>query len=313
MATPKLNRKNATADKSAATAQLKQFRKDLASLKRKGLVDHKYDARSQVPTKYLKSQLKRFADVLSGDKGAVKVRDKKKRAAYKAQGYEVKGDRVLVKKAPGETVRAKKGANGLPDFAHVVKGDGGSISKMNMRLNRTDIRKWIVDLRNNRVKVSDDEELMFQIFGNNSREGFGTFGGKTAQERMADYLEFNYPVIDEVEGDPDKEKELIQDIVIYKIHRTKRHVFNYPKPQNREERMSDEYRRRARERSTRARERRMGRMTEKRSLEYLEAKAEIARENRANFQKTASPERIEARKADARARAKKSRENKIKK
>lgn len=270
------------------------------------MVDKKYDARSQAPTKYLNYVVRQFADVLSGDKGAVKVKDKKKRATYKAAGYQVKGDRVLVKKDPSETVRTKMGRDGKPDFVHIVKGNGGSIERMNMRLNRTDIVEWIEGLRNNRVKIGDEEELMFQIFGNNSREGFGTYGGKTAQERMADYLEFNYPVLDEVQGNAEKEGELIEDIVIFKIRRTKEHVFNYPKPQSRENRMTDEYVRRARERAEKARLRRAGRMGEKRSLEYSAARAEIEKENRERFKATATPEQIEARKAAARARAKKS-------
>lgn len=301
------------ADKSAATAQLKQFRHDLSILKRKGIVDKKYDARSQTPTKYLKSIIKEFGGVLSGEKGAVRVKDKKKREVYKAQGYTVRRDRVLVNKAPEETVRASRGKNGLPDFVHVVKGNGGKIERINMRLNRTDIVKWIEDLRNNRVRVGDDEELMFQIFGNNSREGFGTFGGKTAQERMADYLEFNYPVLDEVQGDAEKEGALIEDIVIFKIKRDKQHRFEYPKPRTREQEVDEEYRRRARARNERARSRRLGRMTEKAHTEYMEARAQAEKERRADVTKRETPEQAAKRKAAAAARAKKSRETRKKK
>jgi hypothetical protein len=304
--TKKLNTRGTRGqDATEARAQLKQFRHDLAILKRKGIVGKKYDARSQLPTKYLKTQIAQFVDVLSGDAGSVRVKDKKRRAEYKAQGMRVKGDRVVVSKAPNETVRATKSGK----FVRKWKGKGGNIQMVNMNLSKTDLNAFIDKLRKNKVKLSDDEELMFQIFGNNSIRGFRDEENQTAQEGMADYLERYQCIQVAIEAGGEQEAEMIEDIVIMKITRDKEtHIWPEPHPNPKARERDAENERRLYERRKRARERRLGAMSDKRAMEYSEARAQTERERRANAAKTMTPAQLEKQKEAARQRAKKSRD-----
>lgn len=89
--------------------QLRKFRSDIASLKSKGLLSKRVDARSQKPTRYMRSQIKKFSDVLSGKAAVVKApRSKAKEFSDK---YIVKGNKVVVPKRKGETVSYSKSSN----------------------------------------------------------------------------------------------------------------------------------------------------------------------------------------------------------
>lgn len=93
--------------KKLTNAQLKKFRSDVAKLKAKGLVSAKVDARKQAPTKYMKSQVKKFTDVLEGK---AKVAHVPKRADAKAfaEKFRVKGKSVIIPAKPDEHIAYSK-------------------------------------------------------------------------------------------------------------------------------------------------------------------------------------------------------------
>lgn len=93
--------------KKLTNAQLKKFRSDVAKLKAKGLVSDKVDARKQAPTKYMKSQVKKFADVLEGK---AKVAHVPKRADAKAfaEKFRVKGKSVVIPAKADEHIAYSK-------------------------------------------------------------------------------------------------------------------------------------------------------------------------------------------------------------
>lgn len=74
--------------------ELLRFRSDVAKLKDKGLVSKRVDARKQRQTRYMKSQVKKYRDVLEGRAKAVKVPRAKARS-YK-NAFRVKAGRVVV-------------------------------------------------------------------------------------------------------------------------------------------------------------------------------------------------------------------------
>jgi hypothetical protein len=304
MPSKKLNTKGTPAqDLQAAREELKQFRRDVAILKKKGLLSKKYDARSVKPTRYLKGALKEFGDVLSGKATPVKV-SKEKQAYYKKQGYRVKSGRVVVPHAENEKIIGTKG-----NFARIIKGRGGKIQIMDLGLNRENILQWQDDLRNNRFKLKPNEQLKFQMFGYNSRLGFWDRPGHTAQEQMAEYLE-HYDMIEgahDGEIPPEKQSEYVQGVVIMKL--TPDENGTYPRPEEHPEDYLYNAERRewaAKRRAERERKR-IERMGVVRHEEYLADRAENSREQRAKMtpeQRARYNEQAKKRMANRRAKIK---------
>lgn len=75
--------------------QLRKFRSDVARLKSLGLVSKRIDARKQRATKYMRGQVRKFADVLSGKAKAVHVPKRSDAKAF-AEKYRTKGKTVVV-------------------------------------------------------------------------------------------------------------------------------------------------------------------------------------------------------------------------
>lgn len=86
---------------------IREYRSQVAILKRAGLISPRIDARSHKPTRYMKQQLERFKDVIKGDAVTVKTPSKKIAKSYD-DVYRSKFDRVVVKKAPGDKIRYDK-------------------------------------------------------------------------------------------------------------------------------------------------------------------------------------------------------------
>lgn len=294
----------ANQDLQAARNELKQFRHDVSILKRKGLLDKSLDARSIKPTKYLKSQLKRFKSVLSGGASPVKV-SKQTQANLKKRGIDVKNGRAVIPHLPGEKVRATRGT-----YKVVTPMKGGRIQRLDLALDIDDINQWLVDLSNNNYKVPKGEQLAFQFRGYNSIGGYVDRKGKTAQEQMAETL-MGYSLVKDAMGgkfyDGETESDVIEGIVIYKTER----LGERPEPNPdawRKEKMDDAARETYRERVKAAREIRLGKMTKRSSEEYNKDRADYEKHRRA----TMTDAEKAAYKAKAKARAKASRDKRKK-
>ena len=87
-------------------AQLKEYRHNLAMLKRKGLVSDKINAAKHKPTDYMLRQIRKYKPVLEGKAAVVKV--SKEDAKKFSDDFAVKNRRVVVPKAEGEKVRYSK-------------------------------------------------------------------------------------------------------------------------------------------------------------------------------------------------------------
>lgn len=176
-------------DLAAARAELKAFRHDVSILRKKGLLDKTiYDARRATPTKYLKSQLKKFASVLTGEATPIKV-SKAKATYYREKGLTVKSGKVIVPHVKGEKVMPKRG-----DFMKVMRGKGGKITVVDLGVRVDNMGDFIKALRNESVKVGRDQQLAAQIFGWNVKKAFAWRrrpggGWMSPQEQMADYME----------------------------------------------------------------------------------------------------------------------------
>jgi hypothetical protein len=293
-------------DLAAAREELKQFRRDVAILKKKGILDkNKYDARSVTPSKYLKSLIKQFSNVIEGKATPVKV-SKEKAAYYKGRGYSVRNGRVIVPTAENEKVYGTHG-----NFVRKITGKGGSIQILDLGLSKDNVLQWQDDLRNNRFKVKENEALRFQLNGYNSHLGFSSTRLKTAQERMADYLE-NYDIVKDAENGKlsgEDNREIVEGLVIFKVTRDpETGYFPKPEPHSEDYPVNIEIQERKKRRAAERAQARLGRMTEKEYNEYLDEKAETEKARRAKL----TPAQKEAYRKKAKDRAAKSRANKKK-
>lgn len=251
------------------------------------MLDKKYDARSVTPSKYLKSQIKAFQNVLTGAAQTVKI-SKPKQAHYKAQGYTIKNGRIVVPVAANEKVSGTHG-----DFRVKTVGEFGSITRIDAGMSKTDVMLWQQQLLERKVKLRKGESIYFQFYGNNSYQTFQNF------EQLLFYLQM-YTTVDEVErkGTPEDHMNLIENIVIYRIDR------DSTKPP----RISESPEAIAARRAHRAekRQRYLDRMSPEQTARYNTKRADDERKRRESQKKKLSPEQIEAQKQKARERAKKS-------
>lgn len=280
-------RKDAAEARKALTAQTKQFRKDVAALKRKGLLDKIYDARSVTPTKYLKSQIKKFSDVLAGKAQTVKV-NKKKQSQYRERGFKVKNGRVVVPVAENEKVYGTHG-----DFVVKTKGDFGEMTRIDMGLSKSNIMNWRQEIIDRHVKLKEGERIYFQFYGNNSYRTFQTL------EQLLFYFE-QYTTVENVDrsGSAEDAMEMIDNLVIFRL---KRGSEKPPRASESHERLQQR-----REKRRLIREKYLDRMTDSEQERYKIKRAEDERERRAKLKKKLTPEQIEAQKKKARERAAKS-------
>lgn len=119
------SRKRGTGQASGGAGS-KKFRHDVARLKSLGLVSKRVDARKQRETKYMKSQVRKFSDVLEGRAQVVKA----PRSVVKqySDAYRTKGGRVVVPTEKNEkafystkTQRIAASRPGYSDGERIIK------------------------------------------------------------------------------------------------------------------------------------------------------------------------------------------------
>lgn len=282
-------------DLIAARQELKEFRHQVALLKKNGLIDRKkYDARKVINSgnsgKYLKSQIKKFSDVIKGEAKPVKV-SKEKQKYYKERGYKIKSGKVIVPKKSNENIYGTHG-----DFVRVTKHPSGKITVIDLGMKTSSITKWKEQLRKKKLKLSGDERLAFSFSGNNSYMTFRTI------DQLLDYLD-NYEDITEQESDnpSERQQKIIESIAIFRVerraawertpfHGTERHEMQ-------------------KERNRIRRERWFSHMSDAEYNRYMDKRAEYEKQRREKI-KQQKPADYEMQKEKARERARKSYLNK---
>lgn len=145
--------------KKINNSQVKKFRSDVAKLKAAGLVSNRVDARSQRETRYMKSQVKKFADVLEGKAKAVKV-SKRGEAKEFSDRFLTKGKTVVIPlTSKDEKIRYNKSSHSFSAYRKVN--------------DKRVIRDIYSD--NSKVKPRRKNQLFVIPLGN-SRQSFDTWG-----------------------------------------------------------------------------------------------------------------------------------------
>lgn len=194
----------------ASKIDLKKFRHDLATLKKRGLVAG-VDARSATPTKKLRALVNRYDDVLSGKATAVKISNVGLKE-YKEMGKPFRvvrpgGDlppRVVVPHFAGERVVVTHGR------AKVINPAG--IERTILPVKYHNLEQYLTGVGKQKIKLKPGERLAFRFFDNQSIK---TFKSPSA---LVDYLQHYESVFDAIEeNDAEAMGEIYQNLEIIKI------------------------------------------------------------------------------------------------
>lgn len=172
---------------------VKEFRHEVAQLKKAGIVSKRVNAISQEPTKYMRGKVRKFFDVLVGTKQAVRA-PKKVREEYESKGlFETRGPFIMVpKQHPKQRVSLDKKGRVKISTPIGPSSPGGrtvSINRIVLPFTATDM----LDLANrieNSPELPDEltgaQQYGFSLFGHRSFIGFPT------KQELVDYIKIRY-------------------------------------------------------------------------------------------------------------------------
>lgn len=145
-----------------AKENIRQFRKDIAALKRKGLITG-VDARSVQPTPHLRKLVSRFDDVLSGKATPVKL-SKTETKNLKAAGYDVYKGRTIFPHSAGEKVGVSHG--------HAKIRQPHGVSSVTIPVQYHNLDSYLKAIRKNEKTIDAmkkrDEYFAFRFYGHQS-------------------------------------------------------------------------------------------------------------------------------------------------
>lgn len=245
---------------------LRQFRSDVAKLKKLGLVSKHVSARSQEPTRYMIGQVRKFADVIKGEARAIKI-PKIELPSYKGGGFRTKGSRAVIPAPKGATVKRAKPKNGIPSYSISIpstdKKKGVTIERHLFPANtlRAKLRDWIAHLK----PLRKGEYFAFRYRGYMSAR---IFSGPDAREEMIEYMERYIP--DEL--DTEESEEYFEAFEVVRIEDTKAWAKGY---QRQQEQSAEHRRTRNRDRLNAWRRKKYAEMDE------LERREKFAKNNKA--------------------------------
>lgn len=164
---------------------LKQFRSDVAALKKKGIISAKVDARKQRDTKYMRAKVRKYQDVLKGTAIAVPA-PKEVRQKYVEKGVlEARGKMLIApREFANQRARLKRG---LVEVSRPLKN--GTEEYVILPFRPVDMPDLIRKLRDDPTLDGlkrADEFFAFRLFGYNSVDAFPDM------EDLADHVERNY-------------------------------------------------------------------------------------------------------------------------
>lgn len=170
---------------------LRQFRKDVAKLKKLGLVSKKTDARKQQATRYMRTLVRSFSDVLKGEAQVFSV-PRKESSIYKEAGHRVKNQKVVVPAPKGAKVRRSKTVEGIPSYTTEIPSPRGGkgVTRIHHVFPQYDLRNRLIARINKLPPLKKGEYYAFRFKGYMS---YRYFSGADAKKHMIAYLESYLP------------------------------------------------------------------------------------------------------------------------
>jgi hypothetical protein len=165
-----------------ANKDLKSYRSEIRALKKQGIVSKKIDPRTQRPTKYMLSKIRRFGDVIRGDVNAVKASPDQIRQYTEKGLLEARGNFLIVPKdSADQTARMRKGL-----VAKYRPLKNGQERKVILPYRATDLEQLAHQIKDNAADIDKmkepTEQFGFQLYGHNS------LAGEPDAERLAEYI-----------------------------------------------------------------------------------------------------------------------------
>jgi hypothetical protein len=167
--------------------ELKAFRSQVAKLKSKGIVSKRVDARSQSATRYMRSKVRAFSDVLEGRTLAVRAPKDIRQKYIDAGIFQARGSFLIVPKEDARSrARIKKGRGLVEITTPLTWGQEHEIVLPFKATNMMDLANRIAENPNFDELKRPDEQFAFRLFGHNSRKAF------VNGQEFADHVLRNY-------------------------------------------------------------------------------------------------------------------------
>ena len=198
---------------TVAQTNLRKFRHDIATLKKRGLISG-VDARSIKPTKKLLARIDRFDDVLSGKATPVKLSISETKN-LKAAGYDVFKGRVLFPHSIGEKVGVSHG--------HAKTRDSKGTEHITIPVPFHDLEAYVHNQKGKRAVESmkgRDEYFGFRYYGFKSRSLFHDI------DSLINYLQeptsgAEVGILNDPSKNAKQMNETYRNLEIIKVHRVR--------------------------------------------------------------------------------------------
>lgn len=198
----------------AAQLDVREYRKQLATLKKQEIVSKRVDVRSHLPTRYMMNKLKKFKGVALGHELAVPV---SKVSTHRARQYTEKGIANRIEKfliVPKTAVKQKADVykGHIRTTTQLERGEVSEIKYPATVHDMHDIIEWLAEHEQtlNQLKGPRDQ-FGFQLSGHNSRQGLANI-----RELIAYLMRYDGSNPKE-RGNIFKGKSAIQEFVIFRF------------------------------------------------------------------------------------------------
>jgi hypothetical protein len=198
----------------AAQLDVREYRKQLATLKKQEIVSRRVDVRSHQPTRYMLGKLKKFKGVALGHELAVPI---SKVSTHRARQYTDRGianriEKFLIVPKTAAKQKADVYKGHIRTTTQLERGEIAEVKYPATVHDMHDIVQWLADHEQtlNQLKGPRDQ-FGFQLSGHNSRQGLANI-----RELIAYLMKYDGSNPRE-RGDIFKSKSAIQEFVIFRF------------------------------------------------------------------------------------------------
>jgi len=194
-----------------AQIDVREYRKEISTLKKQGIVAKYINAKTHQPTRYMVSKLKRFKDVATGHAMAVPASKltKERAAKYVKKGTARKVGRFLVLPKTAAKQRADVIKGHLATYTELGFGEERIIFLPFEAKNLNDVVAQLEDHESEINQLKErNEQFGFQLFGHNAKRGF------VDAEDLHKYLTQNYS---HLLSSPLKAQQAFQEFVLIRF------------------------------------------------------------------------------------------------
>ena len=189
-----------------ANKSIREYRHELALLKKQQVVAKYIDIRKQRPTRYMLSKIRKFKDVLENKSIAVRA-PKSIREKYESKGiFETRRSFIIVPKRHEK--QKSKISRGL--IMNIKPLKNGEVEEIILPYVATDLEQLAYMIEDNQSEINQmkmpTEQFGFQLYGHNSRRGFPN---ANTPEGLSTYILGNYQHLFD-------KKNVLENIILFR-------------------------------------------------------------------------------------------------